>query len=74
MIGDLVTLPFVATERAAVDDGHRADDADSPRSASPFTDQACHHTALLRTPNSLWNTVKVRLRQKLDSNGQVSSA
>ena len=50
LIGDLVTLPFVATERAAVDDGHRADDADSPRSASPFTDQACHHTALLRTP------------------------
>lgn len=50
LIGDLVTLPFVATERALVDDGYLADDPDSPRSASPFTDQACHHTALLRTP------------------------
>lgn len=50
LIGDLVTLPFVATEQATVDDGYRADDQDSPRGASPFTDQTCHHTALLRTP------------------------
>lgn len=50
LIGDLVTLPVVAADREIVDDGHRPDDPDSPRSASPFIDQACHHTALLRTP------------------------
>jgi hypothetical protein len=50
LIGDLVTLPMVAAVRATVDDGHRADDPDSPRGASPFTDDACHHIALLRTP------------------------
>lgn len=50
IVGDLVTVPFVAQQRARVDDGHDLEDPDSPGSASPFTDRACHHVVLLRTP------------------------
>lgn len=49
-VGDLATLPVVVQLRAEVDDGSDPENDDSPRPASPFADQSCHHVALLRTP------------------------
>lgn len=48
-VGDLVTVPLVQRDRAAVDDGHDPDDRDTPAPAAAITG-TCHHIALLRTP------------------------
>ncbi len=49
-LGHLGTVPFAREQRAVVDDGHDPDDDESPPPASPFTNSAAHHVALLRGP------------------------
>ena len=48
-IGTLAMVPLVHRERAAVDDGSNPEDGDAPSPAAAITG-ACHHVALLRTP------------------------
>lgn len=50
LLGHLGTVPFAREQRAIVDDGHNPEDDDSPSSASPFTNSAAHHVALIRGP------------------------
>jgi len=47
--GDLVTVPLVHRERAAVDDGSNPEDSEAPAPAAAIQG-VCHHVALLRTP------------------------
>lgn len=47
--GDLVTVPLVARVRAQVDDGGDPSNNDAPEAAAAITG-ACHHVALLRSP------------------------
>lgn len=49
-LGHLGTVPFAREQRAVIDDGHDGDNDDSPPPASPFTNSAAHHVALLRGP------------------------
>lgn len=52
-LGRLATVPFPTppfSTPVAIDDGHKPDDPDSPPPASPFTNRACNHTVLLRSP------------------------
>lgn len=49
-LGHLGTVPFAREQRAVIDDGHDAENDDSPPPASPFTNSAAHHVALLRGP------------------------
>ena len=49
-LGHLGTVPFAREQRAVIDDGHDAENDDSPPPASPFTNCAAHHVALLRAP------------------------
>jgi hypothetical protein len=50
VLGHLGTVPFAREQRAFVDDGHDPEDDESPAPASPFTNSAAHHVALLRGP------------------------
>ena len=48
-VGDLVTVPLVQRERAAVEDGYDEEDDESPEPAASILGP-CHHVALLRAP------------------------
>lgn len=58
VVGELVTLPFLAQRRPEIDDGSQQENPDGPRPASPFQDQACHHVALMRTPELIVDYVE----------------
>lgn len=57
-IGMLVTVPKPKRRRRDIDDGHRADDPESPASAASITGPA-HHVALLRGPDLVVDYMEV---------------